>query len=124
MIGRLCAEESLPDILTALEGADTVTLLAGLGGGCGAGAILTVVKALWRLDNPPTVNAVVTRPWPFETGEMDLTAEVLADLPDFCQEVTVIDPGRASGSNLKTPLFRAKELGLAKLVQASVAETR
>src|SRR5256714_5426719 len=77
-VGKAAAEESKNDIRKVLEGADMVSITAGMGGGTGTGAA-PIVADLARELSALTV-AVVTRPFQFEgpkrqrLGEMGVTS--------------------------------------------------
>ena len=71
-IGRAAAEETLDEIMAALEGAHMCFIAAGMGGGTGTGAapvIAEVARSLGIL----TV-AVVTKPFTFEGSKRMKTA--------------------------------------------------
>jgi cell division protein FtsZ len=72
-LGRQAAEESQEEIASALEGADMVFLVAGLGGGTGTGCI-PVGAELARQAGALTV-AVVTKPFSFEGSQRAQIAE-------------------------------------------------
>ena len=72
-MGKLAAEESFREIITALEGADMVFLTAGMGGGTGTGAIsiaARIAKSMGIL-----VIAFVTTPFSFEFGKRKNNAD-------------------------------------------------
>ncbi len=71
--GRKAAEEDLPRIKEALEGADMVFVTAGMGGGTGTGAA-PVVARLAREAGALTVG-VVTKPFLFEGRKRAVSAE-------------------------------------------------
>ncbi|MBN9993927.1 hypothetical protein JJD03_15070, partial [Listeria monocytogenes] len=49
-IGRAAAEEALPEIIEALQGASLCFIATGLGGGTGTGAAPVIAKAARDLD--------------------------------------------------------------------------
>src|SRR3954465_7961047 len=63
-IGRAAAEESLDEIMAALEGAHMCFIAAGLGGGTGTGAAPVIAKA--ARDKGILTVGVVTKPFAFE----------------------------------------------------------
>lgn len=66
-LGRQSAEEDREEIEGAIEGADMVFLVAGLGGGTGSGTV-PVVAEMARQSGALTV-AVVTKPFSFEGAQ-------------------------------------------------------
>jgi cell division protein FtsZ len=72
-IGRAAAEESLPEIERALEGAHMCFVAAGMGGGTGTGAAPVIAKAA-RARGILTVG-VVTKPFGFEGSRRAKAAE-------------------------------------------------
>lgn len=88
-LGRKAAEEDREMILAALEGADLVFLVGGLGGGTGSGA-LPVIARLLKEKNILTI-AVVTKPFIFEGKRRMITAEKsLGDLEKEVDTLVVI----------------------------------
>ncbi len=73
-VGRLAAEESLPDIEAALAGAHMCFIAAGMGGGTGSGAAAVIARAA-RERGILTVG-VVTTPFRFEGGRRMRAAEI------------------------------------------------
>ena len=72
-LGRCAAEESAAEIRSALEGAEAVFVLAGLGGGTGSGAV-PLVAELAR-ESGALVIALVTLPFGFEGKRRAAQAE-------------------------------------------------
>ncbi|MDR1607439.1 MAG: cell division FtsZ family protein [Deltaproteobacteria bacterium] len=89
-MGRLCAEENIEEIKHPLKDADMTFLMAGLGGGTGSGAIPVVAEALSKMENPPLVVGVVTRPFPWEDYRDSLTEDIIKQLRGFCNSVIII----------------------------------
>ena len=88
-IGREAAEEALPEIKAALEGAHMCFVAAGLGGGTGTGAA-PIIAAEARRMGILTV-AVVTRPFAFEGRRRAAQADDgLAELEAAADTVIVI----------------------------------
>ena len=63
-VGRIAAEETLEEIMGALDGSNMVFITAGMGGGTGTGAA-PVIARMARERNILTVG-VVTKPFGFE----------------------------------------------------------
>jgi cell division protein FtsZ len=72
-VGEASAEESMPEILEALEGAHMVFVAAGMGGGTGTGAAPVIAKAAH--DKGILTIGVVTKPFGFEGAHRMNTAE-------------------------------------------------
>jgi cell division protein FtsZ len=72
-VGAASAEESMDDILEALEGAHMVFVAAGMGGGTGTGAAPVIAKAAH--DRGILTIGVVTKPFGFEGAHRMTTAE-------------------------------------------------
>lgn len=88
-VGRAAAEESLPDILSLLEGSDMLFVTAGMGGGTGTGAAPVIARAA-REAGILTVG-VVTKPFHFEgTHRMRQAESGIADLQQYVDTLIVI----------------------------------
>lgn len=72
-VGEASAEESMPEILEALEGVHMVFVAAGMGGGTGTGAAPVIAKAAH--DKGILTIGVVTKPFGFEGTHRMSTAE-------------------------------------------------
>jgi cell division protein FtsZ len=72
-IGRAAAEETLDEIIQALEGAHMCFLAAGMGGGTGTGAAPVIAKA--ARDRGILTVGVVTKPFAFEGARRSRSAE-------------------------------------------------
>jgi cell division protein FtsZ len=72
-IGRAAAEESLEEILAALEGAHMCFIAAGMGGGTGTGAAPVIAKA--ARDRGILTVGVCTKPFAFEGSRRGRAAE-------------------------------------------------
>lgn len=72
-VGEASAEESMPDILAALDDAHMVFVAAGMGGGTGTGAAPVIAKAAH--DKGILTIGVVTKPFGFEGTHRMTTAE-------------------------------------------------
>ena len=92
-LGRQAAEESRPEIESALDGADMVFLAVGMGGGTGTGAS-PVVAQIAKETGALTV-AVVSRPFSFEAAARRKNAEEgIARLKDHVDTLIVIPNDR------------------------------
>jgi cell division protein FtsZ len=72
-IGRAAAEETLDEILKALEGAHMCFIAAGMGGGTGTGAAPVIAKA--ARDRGILTVGVVTKPFAFEGARRSRAAD-------------------------------------------------
>src|SRR3712207_5637372 len=72
-IGKAAAEEALPEIEKALEGAHMCFIAAGMGGGTGTGAAPVIAKA--ARDKGILTVGVVTKPFSFEGNRRGRSAE-------------------------------------------------
>jgi cell division protein FtsZ len=88
-IGRAAAEETLDEIVRAMDGAHMCFIAAGMGGGTGTGAapvIAEVARGLGIL----TV-AVVTKPFPFEgRRRMQVALKGIDELSQHCDSLITI----------------------------------
>ncbi len=88
-IGKIAAEESLPEIEDALAGAHMCFIAAGLGGGTGSGAAAVIAKAA-RQKGILTVG-VVTTPFRFEgQRRMRAAQEAIQELQQHVDTLIVI----------------------------------
>ena len=85
-IGRAAAEEALPEIIEALQGASLCFIAAGLGGGTGTGAAPVIAKA--ARDLGILTIGVATKPFAFEGKRRARTADLGA--ADFRAQVDVM----------------------------------
>src|SRR3954454_5561296 len=72
-IGRAAAEETLDEIMLALEGAHMCFIAAGMGGGTGTGAAPVIAKA--ARDKGILTVGVVTKPFAFEGARRSRSAD-------------------------------------------------
>ncbi len=72
-IGQKAAEESSDDLYEAINGADMVFITAGMGGGTGTGAA-PIISQIAKETGALTIG-VVTKPFSFEGGRKQRTAE-------------------------------------------------
>jgi cell division protein FtsZ len=92
-IGRKSAEESAEDLYNVLKGSDMVFITAGLGGGTGTGAA-PIVAQVARECGALTIG-VVTRPFSFEGGKRQVSAEEgMAKLKEHADTLIVIPNDR------------------------------
>ncbi len=88
-VGKIAAEESLEDIMSAIRGSNMVFITAGMGGGTGTGATPVVAKAA-REAGILTVG-VVTKPFHFEGAHRMRAAEKgIEDLQKHVDTLIVI----------------------------------
>jgi cell division protein FtsZ len=88
-VGEASAEESMDDILEALDGAHMVFVAAGMGGGTGTGAAPVISKAAH--DKGILTIGVVTKPFGFEGAHRMKTAESgLARMNDVVDTLIVV----------------------------------
>ena len=79
--GRSAAEISKDEILASIGDAELIVLIAGLGGGCGTGAILVAADLVPK--NAQAV-AIVTTPAPFEPQwRKDIATDTAAKLSEI-----------------------------------------
>jgi len=91
--GRVCAEESLPELQEVLTGANIVFIAAGMGGGTGTGATPLVAK-LAKETGALTI-AIVTKPFGFELAHRQQAADMgIAQLEDEADTMIVIPNDR------------------------------
>ena len=93
-LGAKAAMESMDGILEAVKGAQIAFIVAGLGGGTGAGAAPVVAKTLSELDDPPLLAMLAVMPLGFETGRIQHGASILAKLSRCCKIVIPIHSER------------------------------
>ncbi|HEX6842427.1 MAG TPA: cell division protein FtsZ [Stellaceae bacterium] len=88
-VGRIAAEETLEEIMAALEGSNMVFITAGMGGGTGTGAAPVIARAA-REAGILTVG-VVTKPFHFEgTHRMRLAEAGIIELQKFVDTLIII----------------------------------
>jgi cell division protein FtsZ len=88
-VGRIAAEETLEEIMVALEGSNMVFITAGMGGGTGTGAAPVIARAA-REAGILTVG-VVTKPFQFEgTHRMRLAEAGILELQKFVDTLIII----------------------------------
>jgi cell division protein FtsZ len=90
-IGRAAAEETLEEILQALEGAHMCFIAAGMGGGTGTGAAPVIAKA--ARDKGILTVGVVTKPFAFEGARRSRSADAgIEELQQHVDTLIVIPP--------------------------------
>ena len=88
-IGEAAAEESLEEVMTALEGANMLFITAGMGGGTGTGAAPVIAKA--ARDLGILTVGVVTKPFGFEGGRrMRIAEEGIEELSRHVDTLLII----------------------------------
>jgi cell division protein FtsZ len=88
-IGKAAAEEALPEIEAALEGAHMCFIAAGMGGGTGTGAAPVIAKA--ARDKGVLTVGVVTKPFSFEGNRRGRSADAgIAELQQHVDTLIVI----------------------------------
>jgi len=90
--GALAAKESIAEIKKALQGADMVWVVAGMGGGTGSGAAPIVAQA--AKDMGAITIGVVTMPFETERARIDKAEFALQQLREYTDTVIVIDNNR------------------------------
>jgi cell division protein FtsZ len=85
-IGRAAAEETLEEIIAALDGAHMCFIAAGMGGGTGTGAAPVIAKA--ARDKGILTVGVVTKPFAFEGSRRARSAE--AGIQELQQHVDTL----------------------------------
>ena len=88
-IGRAAAEETLDEIIQALDGAHMCFIAAGMGGGTGTGAAPVIAKA--ARDKGILTVGVVTKPFAFEGARRGRSADAgIAELQQHVDTLIVI----------------------------------
>ncbi|HEX7969054.1 MAG TPA: cell division protein FtsZ [Stellaceae bacterium] len=88
-VGRIAAEETLDEIMGALQGSNMVFITAGMGGGTGTGAAPVIARAA-REAGILTVG-VITKPFHFEgTHRMRLAEAGIQELQKFVDTLIII----------------------------------
>src|SRR5512133_1153305 len=88
-IGRAAAEETIDEILAALEGAHMCFIAAGMGGGTGTGAAPVIAKA--ARDKGILTVGVVTKPFAFEGARRGRSADAgISELQQHVDTLIVI----------------------------------
>ena len=90
-VGRAAAQEDLDRIKDMLADSDMVFITAGMGGGTGSGGAPVVAEALSKLNNPPLVVSVVTKPFNFEgPRRMKQAMEAIGELTKHSDCILVV----------------------------------
>jgi cell division protein FtsZ len=88
-IGKAAAEEALPEIEAAIEGAHMCFIAAGMGGGTGTGAAPVIAKA--ARDKGILTVGVVTKPFSFEGNRRGRAADAgISELQQHVDTLIVI----------------------------------
>jgi cell division protein FtsZ len=88
-VGKKCAEESRNEIKEALEGADLLFAIAGMGKGTGTGSIPVVCEVAKSMG--AIVIAVATMPFKLEGSRISKAEDGLASLRQVCDTAIVIE---------------------------------
>lgn len=90
-VGRAAAQEDLDRLKDLLGDSDMVFITAGMGGGTGSGGAPVVAEALAKLNNPPLIVSVVTKPFGFEgPRRMKQAVEAIEELTKHCDCILVV----------------------------------
>lgn len=90
-VGRAAAQEDLDRIKDLLAESDMVFITAGMGGGTGSGGAPVVAEALSKINNPPLIVGVVTKPFGFEgPRRMKQAADAIEELTKHCDCILVV----------------------------------
>ena len=90
-VGKAAAQEDLDRIKDMLGDSDMIFLTAGMGGGTGSGGAPVVAEALSKLNNPPLIVAVVTKPFAFEgPRRMNQAMSAIEELTRHCDCILVV----------------------------------
>jgi cell division protein FtsZ len=100
-VGRKAALKVLPRIRTALEGADLVFILAGMGGGTGGGA--APIAAELARKSGALVVGLVTKPFFPERGKVSAAVDSLRALLKTCDTVVLVENHGAGGASHPLP---------------------
>ncbi|MGO8919020.1 MAG: cell division protein FtsZ [Stellaceae bacterium] len=88
-VGRIAAEETIEEIMSALDGSNMVFITAGMGGGTGTGAAPVIARAA-REAGILTVG-VITKPFQFEgNNRMKLAEAGIIELQKFVDTLIII----------------------------------
>jgi cell division protein FtsZ len=88
-VGRIAAEETIEEIMAALDGANMLFITAGMGGGTGTGAAPVIARAA-REAGMLTIG-VVTKPFQFEgSHRMRLAEAGIIELQKFVDTLIII----------------------------------
>jgi cell division protein FtsZ len=91
-VGRRAAEESEKEIRKALEGADMVYLVTGLGGGTGTGASPVIARVAKEMG--AIVIGCATMPFKIEGARIGKAEDGLCHLRQICDTVIVLENDR------------------------------
>ncbi|MDR0791390.1 MAG: cell division protein FtsZ [Methanomassiliicoccaceae archaeon] len=92
LLGERCAKAHLEEIRDALEGHDTVFIIAGMGGGTGTG-VAPVVAAIAHSMNIITF-VIAIRPFSFETQRRKVANDGISKISAMCPMTVVIENDR------------------------------
>lgn len=90
-VGKAAAQEDLDRIKDMLGDSDMVFITAGMGGGTGSGGAPVVAEALSKLNNPPLIVGVVTKPFAFEgPRRMKQALSAIEEMTANCDCILVV----------------------------------
>ncbi len=90
-VGKAAAQEDLDRIKDMLGDSDMVFITAGMGGGTGSGGAPVVAEALSKLNNPPLIVGVVTKPFAFEgPRRMKQALAAIEEMTQHCDCILVV----------------------------------
>jgi len=104
-VGREAAKEALVDVKKAVNGADMVFVLAGMGGGTGTGGAPVVAQL--AKEAGAVVIAVVTMPFESEKARIDKAEFGLEELREVTDTTVVLDNNRLVDIAGQLPLEQA-----------------
>ena len=90
-VGKNAALEDIDRIKEMLADSDLVFITAGMGGGTGSGGAPVVAEALSKVNNPPLIVGVVTKPFQWEGNRrMKQAMEAIAELTANCHSIITV----------------------------------
>jgi cell division protein FtsZ len=98
VLGERCAKAHLEEIRDALEGYDTVFVVAGMGGGTGTGVAPVVISAAHSLNLITFTIAI--RPFAFEAARLKVAREGIAKVRAMCPMTVVIENDKVADAAL------------------------
>lgn len=104
-LGEKCALDSQDELSEAVKGADLVFVTAGMGGGSGTG-MSPIICNLARKEGALVV-ALVTTPFSFERGRLDIAKEGVFALKQVTNCTVILDNNKLLDIAPKLPVERA-----------------
>jgi cell division protein FtsZ len=105
VVGEKCARDSIDIIKRALEGADLAFIVAGMGGGSGTGIAPVVAEA--AKDAGILSVAIVTTPFTYERGRLEVSRRGIEKLSDEANCTVVLDNNKLLTIAPKLPVDKA-----------------